>query len=105
MFPAPYPFCHCKPHNVRYPAGAMCPRCECELAERKKVLTNWKDIVPLELWLDYIQLEPIYCRDEEHEFRSYDGTDTNKKEHLRMAALEKREEFLQIFIRTKKIEE
>lgn len=70
-----------------------------ELAERNKeaLWIKWTDVVPLDLRLDYMREEQVYCRDEEYAFYTYRGDDANEKERLRTAVLEKRAEFLKMY--------
>ena len=92
----------CTEHDCTYPQGSMCPRCDNELQNRSGAALEicWEDVVPVDQRLDFIRNEELYCRDEEHAFRSYDGRDVNKKEQLRVAVLEKRAKFLQLFMET-----
>lgn len=89
----------CSNHNISYPSGDLCPRCESEIQARqdKALAVNWKDVIPLDLHLDFMRDEQVYCRDEEHAFFTFSGRDLNKKEWLRTAVLEKRAEFLKMY--------
>ena len=91
----------CFTHDVRYPSGAMCPHCDRELtlrAEEATATLNWKEVVPLDRQLDFIRDEAVYCRDEEQELWSFRGSDPTDYKKLRIAVLEKRAEFLQLFM-------
>ncbi len=94
---------HCELHDVSFPQGAICPKCGVDFKEREKAAlgVHWKDEVRLEDTLYFLQHEHIYCRDEEYEFYSYDGLNINQKEMLRILVLEKRAEFLQLFLKIK----
>lgn len=93
-------WCRCPEHTTQYPSGALCPQCRPLLEHREKqaLKLHWKDIIPLDQQLDFMRDEHVYCRDEEHAFWSHDGRDANEKEKLRIAVLEKRAEFLKMFV-------
>lgn len=102
----------CDKHESRahYPKGAMCPKCAREFKQREAIALskNWRELVPLDRTLDFIRTEAVYCRNEEEDFHSYrrrreqgarfDGSDANTLEDLRIKVLEKRAEFLQLYL-------
>ena len=94
-------FHRCSEHKTPYPDGRMCPQCETEQKDRQKaaLVPNWDNIIPLKRRLEFIKTEAIYCRDEERAFLDYNNYDVNTKEKLRTTVLEKRQEFLELFLR------
>ena len=91
---------YCAEHKNHYPKGRMCPECKANIKARydAALVPAWKDIIPFDRMLEFITTEHIYCRDEENAFYNYKGVDANNKEKLRVLVLEKRQEFLQLFI-------
>lgn len=101
MLPTAGTWWYCAEHDIKYPKGVMCPRCAPEFEERQAAALkpHWKDVIPLGYQLDFMYAEQVYCRDEEHAFFSYTGEDVNQKEKLRTAVLEKRAEFLELYLK------
>lgn len=92
----------CQEHKMIYPDGRMCPKCEHDqhkARQKAALVPDWNDLIPLDRRLEFIKTEAIYCRDEEQAFHSYNNYDVNTKEKLRTAVLEKRQEFLELFLR------
>ena len=94
-------FHYCSKHTCWTPPGCLCPGCRISTDDRQEAALHpcWKDVIPLHKTFEFLQMEHTYCRDEEHEFHTYIGTDLTHKEELRTLVLEKRKEFLELFLR------
>ena len=97
----------CNKHNMLFFNGRPCSECKLEeLEERQQAakIPHWRDLIPLNKILDFLKAEELYCRDESQEFYNCEQNDKVRKETLRAIVLEKRQEFLQLFLQILKDE-
>ena len=99
-------FYFCNTHKFWTPNGRLCPQCSVNTDERQQLarVPRWTDIVPLRRRLEFMEHEHLFCRDEENEFNRYEGDDLSHKEELRTLVMEKRHEFLLMFMEIMKEE-
>jgi len=101
VFPRGVPWDRCPEHENPFPVGARCPRCEKEhkLRQERATFLKWKEIIPVSYQRDFMLCEHVYCRDEEQAFYACKEKHVDKKDKLRTAVLEKREEFLLWYVK------
>lgn len=60
---------------------------------------NWRDLIPIHEIKDFLFCEHVYCKEEENNFYDCDESNVDKKEYLRTIILEKRKEFLMLWLK------
>lgn len=95
-------FTACSKHETPYPMGSICPKCEVEFTKRQDAtkLPHWEAFVPHYKRKEFLTDERLYCQAEETAFTLASAYNESKQqiEYTRTLVLEKRHEFLKMYM-------